>query len=78
MGITARRAWLAVHWTGASLAILGTIFVSAFRDPYVGNWIWLAANVLLITCSVRNKAWPFVFMFSVYWILSVVGILNWA
>jgi hypothetical protein len=72
------RAWLVANWIGVGLAVLGTFFVSALREPYVGHWIWISANTVLIAYSIKNKAWPFVFMFAVYFVLSAIGVVTWS
>jgi hypothetical protein len=69
--------WSLVNWLGVLLAISGTLCISALRRVYLGHLFWFAANVLLILHALHGREWAYLFMFSVYLVITIIGIRRW-
>lgn len=69
--------WSLINWLGVFLAIIGTLYVSAFRRVYLGHLFWFAANAMLILHALHGGEWAYLFLFSTYMVITLVGIRRW-
>lgn len=64
-----------LFWAGTALGIIGTVFVSC-KKPKWGQLIWLVSNPFLIVASVMDGNKSMVVLFSVYTLVSIIGVYN--
>ena len=66
------------YWLFAILAIAGTACVSVLHMLVIGHVLWVTSNVGLIVCTLKRRQWPLTVMFSVYLVLSIIGLISWS
>ncbi len=64
-----------VEWAATILSIIGAIF-NAFLYKE-GFYFWIVANTLWVYFGLKYKHYGMVVLFSVYFLISVVGIIYW-
>jgi len=67
--------FLAVGWIATTLGIIGAI-----ANVYKKWWcflLWTIANVAIISLNVYHGLWSQVFLFGVYAIISITGLVTW-
>jgi hypothetical protein len=58
-----------------SFSIVGALFV-AFGNSFIANCIWAVGNIFLIRRNDKNGDSPQVFLFFVFEVIAVFGIIN--
>lgn len=60
---------------GTGIGIMGASFVSS-GDSLMANMVWAISNPVLILYNLIKKEYEQAFMFSIFWILSIRGVIN--
>ena len=68
----------AFEWSLVTVAILGTLCVSALKEVYAGHLLWLVSNAGLVLLNAHLRRWPMLALFAVYLALSIFGLIRWA
>ena len=63
------------EWIASSVSIMGTILNAFLRIE--GFYFWIFGNTIWIYVGCKRKMYGVVMMFSVYLIISFVGIYYW-
>jgi len=64
-----------IEWVATTIAVIGAI-LNAFLFKQ-GFYFWVVSNSMFIYFSYKNKHWGLFFLFFVYLIISIIGILYW-
>ncbi|CDR33274.1 nicotinamide mononucleotide transporter [Criblamydia sequanensis] len=62
-------------WILVSMSLLGNFFV--IQKNVMGQWLWTIANVGWVAYNLYNGMTSQAFLFGIYFIMSVWGILSW-
>jgi hypothetical protein len=60
---------------GSGVGILGAYYVSS-GDSMMANIVWAISNPILIAYNLYKKEYEQAFMFTVFWVLSIRGVIN--
>jgi len=63
------------YWTLAFISIIATI-LNVFSNK-ICFFIWLVTNLLWMIVDYKKKIYPQAFLFFIYFILAILGIINW-
>jgi hypothetical protein len=66
-----------VTWIATGLSLLGAALVAA-RRPALGQLVWIPANTLWVAWGIAVGEPSVVVLFSIYWLLAVAGVANYA
>jgi hypothetical protein len=65
-----------LEWLACVLSITGA-FLVAFKYVEPGYVVWLFSNVMWLYISLEMKFWQQVFIWTVYTITTIIGLVNW-
>ena len=64
-----------ISWVFVTLSLLGNFFV--IQKNVLGQWFWTVGNVGWVAFNLYNEAYSQAFLFAVYFMMSVYGIIAW-
>ncbi len=64
-----------LEWVATGLGILGAILNASKRIE--GFYIWIIANILWIYIGIITKLYGMAFLFFVYLLIAIYGIITW-
>jgi nicotinamide riboside transporter PnuC len=62
-------------WVMAASCVIGAVLNA--KKSIVGFYIWLPTNILWVLVSLRAAQYAQAALFSVYVVISIIGIINW-
>jgi len=65
-----------LEWSACFLSILGA-FLVAFKCVEGGYVVWLLSNTMWLYISLKMKFWQQVFIWAVYLVTTIIGLVNW-
>jgi hypothetical protein len=63
---------------GASFAMVGATLIATKVSVYAGFWLFLISSSLLAVWAVQRRYRPLFFMQLVFWLINLVGIIQWS
>lgn len=64
-----------LSWVLVFLSLAGNVFV--IKKNVIGQWLWAVSNVGWVTYDLYIEAYSQAFLFSVYLLLCIWGIIAW-
>lgn len=68
--------WEMLSWVLVALSLLGNVFV--IKKNVLGQWLWALSNTGWITYNLVIGAYAPAFLFTIYFIMCVWGIIAWS
>ena len=65
-----------LSWIFVSLSLIGNYYV--IKKNVIGQWIWAFSNLGWIVFDLSIQAYSQAFLFTVYFVLCIWGIISWS
>ncbi len=69
-------SWEVFSWVLVAMSLIGNVFI--IKKNVTGQWMWAIANVGWISYNLYLHAWAQAFLFFVYTLLCIWGIISWS
>ncbi|MEK6928794.1 MAG: nicotinamide mononucleotide transporter [Nanoarchaeota archaeon] len=64
-----------IEWLATVLSLTGAVLVALkYKDGYP---VWIIANILWVSFSLKHKHYGLLFLSVSYLIINIIGIINW-